>query len=204
METKIIKATDKAINNAAKMIQQGEIVAFPTETVYGLGANAFDVEACKKIYEAKGRPIDKPLSLLVANRTMIDEIANVSSLAETLINKFMPGAITLILPKLKKVPDFVTCCKSSVGVRMPDNDIALKLIKAANCPIAAPSANLSGKPSPTNAQAVYDNLKGRIPLIIDGGSCTFGVDSTIVDLTGDKPIILREGAIEKDILINYF
>ena len=198
MQTKIIKITandEAAIVEAAEIIKSGGVIAFPTETVYGLGANAFDDEACRKIYHVKGRPLDKPLSLMVANREMIYQIAEVSPLAESLINEFLPGPLTLILPKNAVVSDFVTAGEQTVGIRMPDNEIALALIRAANCPIAAPSANLSGQQPPTIAQEVYNAFKGKIPLILDGGPCQFGISSTIVDLTGSVPRILREGAI---------
>lgn len=204
MKTKIIKvnADDlQIINEAAEMIKRGEIVAFPTETVYGLGADGFNVEACNRIYEVKGRSVSKPLSLHVATREMIDEVAEVTSLAESLIDKFLPGPLTLILPKRNIVPDFVTCGQSSVGIRMPDNEIALALIRASNCPIAAPSANLSGQAPPTSAQEVLKSFDGKIPLILDGGICEFGLSSTIVDLTGEQPKILRIGAISTNEII---
>ena len=200
MQTKIIKVTASdifAINEAADIIKSGGLVAFPTETVYGVGANALDIEACQKIYKIKGRPANKALTLHVANYEMIDSIAKINSTAERLITKFLPGPLTLILPKLESVPDFVTAGLNTVGIRMPDNDIALALIKAANCPIPAPSANLSGQPSPTTAQEVLNNLSGKIPMILDGGSCKFGVSSTIVDLTKEEPVILRSGVITK-------
>ena len=199
MKTKLIKVTAdnmKVIHEAAEIIKSGGLVAFPTETVYGLGADGFNEVACQSIYEVKGRPLDKPLSLMVANREMIDNIAEVSILAERLIKEFLPGALTLILPKKSTVPDFVTAGGQTVGVRMPDNDIALALIKATGCPIAAPSANLSNEPPPTTAQEVFKYLNGRVPLILDGGMCQFGISSTIVDLTKDKPCILREGAVK--------
>ena len=204
METKIIKVrSDNDIINAAKMIRNGDIVAFPTETVYGIGANGLNFDARKKIYEVKSRPPDKPLTLHVANRKMIDKIAIVSSLADKLIKKFLPGPLTLILPKTEFVPNFAASKNMSIGIRMPNNNIALKLIEFADCPIAAPSANLSGQESPTNAQMVYDNLKGRIPLILDDGICTFSMDSTIIDLTTAQPQIIREGAISKSVIYDF-
>ena len=203
MKTKFIRvAADDvtAINEAADIIKNGDLVAFPTETVYGLGADAFNEEACRKIYEVKGRPPYKPLSLMVANHEMIDDIADVSPVAQRLIEKFLPGALTLILPKKSTVPDFVTAGSQTVGIRMPDNKIALALIKASQCPIAAPSANLSNESPPTTAQEVFKSFDSKIPMILDGGTCQFGISSTIVDLTGDEPHILREGAVKLDSL----
>ena len=198
MKTKLIRVTAgdiSAIEEAAEIIKSGGLVVFPTETVYGLGADGFNEEACRRIYEVKGRPPHKPLSLMVADREMIDVIAEVTPLAQRLIGEFLPGALTLILPKKAVVPDFVTAGSQTVGVRMPDNEVALALIRAAQCPIAAPSANFSNEPPPTTAQEVLKSFEGRIPLILDGGTCRFGVSSTIVDLSGEKPRILREGAI---------
>ena len=198
MKTKLIRVAAgdiSAIEEAAEIIKSGGLVVFPTETVYGLGADGFNEEACRRIYEVKGRPPHKPLSLMVADREMIDVIAEVTPLAQRLIEEFLPGALTLILSKKAIVPDFVTAGSQTVGVRMPDNEVALALIRAAQCPIAAPSANLSNEPPPTTAQEVLKSFEGLIPLILDGGTCRFGVSSTIVDLSGEKPRILREGAI---------
>ena len=201
MQTKILQPTAENLILAAEMINRGEIVAFPTETVYGLGANGLNIDACRKIFAAKGRPTDKPLSLHVASLEMVDLVAKIDSTAEKLFKTFCPGALTIILPKNKIVPDFVTCGKSSVGIRFPANDVALGLIRLANVPIAAPSANLSGKTPPKSAQDVFDNLNGKIPLILDGGTCKFGISSTIIDLTGEKPKILRHGAISAEKLL---
>ena len=176
------------------MIKKGELVAFPTETVYGLGADGLNVEACRKIFAAKGRPSDKPLSLHVASLEMVERVAKISARAEKLFATFCPGALTIILPKNKIVPDFVTSNFQSVGIRFPANDVALKLIKLSGCPIAAPSANLSGKVPPKSAQEVFSNLSGRVEIILDGGQCQFGISSTIIDLTAE-PKILRHGAI---------
>ena len=180
------------------MIKRGELVAFPTETVYGLGADGLNVEACRKIFIAKGRASDKPLSLHVASLEMAERIAKITAQAEKLFKMFCPGALTIILPKNKIVPDFVTSGKSSVGIRFPANDVALSLIRLAGVPIAAPSANLSGKMPPKTAQEVFDNLSEKIPLILDGGQCEFGISSTIIDLTASTPQILRHGAISAE------
>ena len=195
MQTEILQPTEKNLLRAAELIKRGELVAFPTETVYGLGADALNVEACKKIFTAKGRPSDKPLSLHVASLEMVERVAKISSTAEKLFAAFCPGALTIILPKNKIVPDFVTGGLSSVGIRFPANDVALALIKFSGVPIAAPSANLSGFPPPKNAQEVFNNLSGRVKIILDGGQCQFGISSTIIDLTTSEPKILRHGAI---------
>ncbi|MBO4779422.1 MAG: threonylcarbamoyl-AMP synthase [Selenomonadaceae bacterium] len=198
MMTKILQPTEENLILAAEMIKQGELVAFPTETVYGLGADALNISACEKIFTAKGRPSDKPLSLHVASLEIVERVAKISAAAEKLFAAFCPGALTIILPKNKIVPDFVTCGKSSVGIRFPANGVALELIRLSGTPIAAPSANLSGKSPPTTAQEVFDNLSGRVEVILDGGRCELGVSSTIIDLTTSEPKILRHGAISEE------
>ena len=198
MFTEILQATAENILRAAQLIRNGELVAFPTETVYGLGADGLNIEACRKIFAAKGRPSDKPLSLHVSSLEMVEKVAKVTAQAEKLFKKFCPGALTIILPKNKIVPEFVTSGRLSVGIRFPANDVALSLIKSADVPIAAPSANLSGKKPPSTAQAVFDDLSGKIPLILDGGRCQFGISSTIIDLTTSEPKILRHGAISAE------
>ena len=191
----------KEIDNAGRILQSGGLVAFPTETVYGLGANGFDARACHAIYEAKGRPSDNPLILHVADRSMVDAVAaDVPLMAEQLMAAFCPGPLTLILPRGSRVPDAVTGGLDTVGIRMPDHDIARAMIRSAGCPVAAPSANLSGRPSPTTAEAVLQDMDGRIPLILDGGPCSYGVESTIVDCTGSTAAILRPGAITREML----
>lgn len=195
LQTEILQPTAENLLRAAEMIKIGELAAFPTETVYGLGADGLNIEACRKIFIAKGRPSDKPLSLHVASLEMAERIAKITAQAEKLFAKFLPGALTIILSKNKIVPDFVTSGKSSVGIRFPANEVALSLIRLAGVPIAAPSANLSGKMPPKTAQEVFDNLSGKIPLILDGGLCQFGISSTIIDLTSAEPKILRHGAI---------
>ena len=195
INTKILNPTPENLLRAGQLIKCGGIVAFPTETVYGLGANAFNVDACKKIYSVKERPADKPLTLHVANFEMIEQIAEISLAAEKLIEKFLPGPLTLILPKKNIVPDFVTCNSKSVGVRFPKNSVAQEFIKIAGVPIAAPSANISGKNPPTTAQEVFDNLNGRIEIILDGGKCEVGISSTIADISTGELKILRQGKI---------
>ena len=195
MITKILKPTTQNLNLAAQLIKRGEIVAFPTETVYGLGADAFNVDACKKIYAAKERPADKPLTLHVATFEMIEQIAEISAAAEKLIEKFLPGPLTLILPKKNIVPDFVTCNSKSVGVRFPQNTVAQAFIKIAGVPLAAPSANISGKNPPVTAQEVFDNLNSRLEIILDGGKCNVGISSTVADISSGELKILRQGKI---------
>ena len=195
MQTKILQPTEENLLRAAQLIKRGELVAFPTETVYGLGADGLNVAACEKIFTAKGRPSDKPLSLHVASLEMVERVAKISLTAEKLFAAFCPGALTIILPKNKIVSDFVTGGRSNVGIRFPANDTALALIKFSATPIAAPSANLSGCEPPKTAQEVFDNLRGRVEIILDGGQCQFGVSSTIIDLSTDEPKILRHGAI---------
>ena len=195
-----IKEASAFFAEAGEIIRNGGLVAFPTETVYGLGANGLDADACAKIYEAKGRPSDNPLILHVADRAMIDKAATVTEMAERVLAAFAPGPVTVILPKRDVVPPRVTGGLATVGIRMPDNDIARALIRAAGVPIAAPSANLSGRPSPTTAAAVFADMDGKIPLILDGGPCQYGVESTIVDCTGECAAILRPGAVTREML----
>ena len=206
MQTQVVKITNiKAqkhmLEEAGAIIRRGGLVAFPTETVYGLGANGLDGPACKGIYAAKGRPSDNPLILHVASRHMIGAIAaEVTPLAEKLLAAFCPGPITLIMKRKPSVPDEITGGLPTVGIRMPESDVARAFIKAAGVPVAAPSANISGRPSPTTAEAVLHDLEGRVPLILDGGPCHFGVESTIVDSTGSQAVILRPGAITEEML----
>lgn len=196
METKILKTDDNSIAEAGEILKSGGLAAFPTETVYGLGANAFLTESVKKIYEAKGRPSDNPLIVHIAD---IDElyplVSEINDNAKALIHAFMPGAFTVILKKSRLVPDAVTAGMDTVAIRFPSNETAQRLIKAAGVPIAAPSANISGKPSPTKAKYVISDMLGRIDAIIDGEDCEVGVESTIVDASGEIPVLLRPGGI---------
>ena len=206
MQTKIVVLKDIAVQAdeiamAGNILRSGGLVAFPTETVYGLGANGLDAQASAGIYDAKGRPSDNPLILHIADRAMLDMIAaEVPEMAEKLLAAFCPGPITLIMKRQAVVPLRITGGLDTVGIRMPDNDIARALIRSAGVPIAAPSANISGRPSPTTAQAVYRDMQGRIPLILDGGPCRFGVESTIVDCTGEVAVVLCPGAITLEML----
>jgi L-threonylcarbamoyladenylate synthase len=199
--TQIIKINAKEINQAviagaAEILKNNGLVAFPTETVYGLGANAFDDEAVMKIFRAKNRPADNPLIVHVSNMKMLSEVVeSLSPLAKKLIKKYWPGPLTLVMKKSRKIPDSVSCGLESVAVRMPANNIALKLIEAAGVPIAAPSANLSTRPSPTKGEHVLDDLDGKIDLILDGGSCDIGLESSVLDISQKKPLLLRPGKI---------
>lgn len=184
------------IGRAGRIVADGGLVAFPTETVYGLGADALNREAAKKIYAAKGRPSDNPLIVHIAKWEDLSRIAEViPEEAKVLADRFWPGPLTMIFSKKKIVPEETTGGLSTVAVRMPDNRIALALIEAAGGFIAAPSANLSGRPSPTCGAHVKEDMDGRIDVILDGGECGIGLESTIVDLTGDTPVILRPGYI---------
>lgn len=201
METKKMVLERKAlessvIEEAADRLRRGELVAFPTETVYGLGADARNEAAIRKIFEVKGRPSDNPLILHIAELSELDELSReVSPKARALMEKFCPGPITFVVKRSDGVSDLVTAGLDSVAVRMPSDEIARALIRAAGCPIAAPSANVSGRPSPTDAEAVWEDLNGKIPLILDGGRTEVGLESTVVDVTGETPVILRPGKI---------
>ena len=190
----------EAIRSAASVIKVGGLVAFPTETVYGLGADATDKNAAKKIYAAKGRPSDNPLIIHVASPEDARIYAEVSELYERLAKAFMPGPLTVIMPKKLIVPDEVTGGLDSVAVRCPSHPIARALISAAGVAIAAPSANISGSPSPTCAEHVIKDMQGRIETIIDGGECEIGLESTIVKIVGEKLVMLRPGAVTADAL----
>ena len=191
----------EVIQTAAKILQEGGLVAFPTETVYGLGANGLDEKACKRIYEAKGRPSDNPLILTIGDLDGLYKIVGkVTENAKKIIDAFWPGPITLVLPKADCVPETVTGGLDTVAVRYPSNKIARELIKIAGIPVAAPSANSSGKPSPTRASHVEFDLNGKIEMIIDGGAADWGLESTILDVSEDKPVLLRPGAVTQDMI----
>lgn len=186
----------EAIEKAGEILRAGEVVAIPTETVYGLAANAYDGEAVSKIFKAKGRPQDNPLIVHIAKvETLSDLVAEVPKAAEKLAAAFWPGPLTIILPKSEKIPDAVSAGLPTVAVRMPSHPVAHAVIEAAGVPLAAPSANLSGSPSPTNAKYVLDDMQGRIPLILDGGSSAVGVESTVITLATARPRVLRPGGI---------
>ncbi len=201
MRTKVSLPTDAAILAAAKLLQNGEVVAFPTETVYGLGANALDAQAVRKIFEIKGRPADNPLIVHVANPDAAEALCFVTPEAHRLMDCFWPGPLTLLLPKKPAVPAVTNAGLKSVAVRMPDHPVALKLLRAAGVPVAAPSANRSGRPSPTTAQHVLDDLDGSIPMVLDGGTCKVGLESTVLDMTGLHPQIVRPGCVTREMLL---
>ena len=197
MQTQVISAAaPECAELAANFIKQGELVAIPTETVYGLGADGLNPEAVAKIFEAKGRPQDNPLILHIADSDQLDSLCHdVPEAAWLLAEKFWPGPLTMVLPAKDCIPKRTTAGLSTVAVRCPDNAITRQIIRLAGVPIAAPSANISGKPSTTTAQHVLDDHNGKIPMIVDGGACRVGVESTIVDLTEERPRLLRPGGI---------
>ena len=201
METIILSTSERDIEKAGAIIRSGGLVAFPTETVYGLGANALDENAVKSIYAAKGRPSDNPLIVHIAEKgDIVPLVDEVSEKAQALIDAFFPAPLTVILKKSAIVPDTTSGGLDTVAVRMPKNETARALIKAAGVPVAAPSANTSGLPSPTKAKYVIDDMMGKIDAIIDGGDCEVGVESTVITLATDVPTILRPGAITKEML----
>lgn len=182
--------------SAAAFINAGQVAAFPTETVYGLGADAFNTDAVKRIFVAKGRPSDNPLIVHIAEQEQLPSVvASLPRFAERLLDAFSPGPLTLVLPKAKRISPLVTAGLSTVGVRIPKHPIAKRFLKECGVPVAAPSANLSGTPSPTTWQAVRTDLNGRIPCILKGEPSRIGLESTVVDCTGSAPVILRAGGI---------
>ena len=199
MKTLIIKVDSEKpeaskIQAAAEIIQQGGLVAFPTETVYGLGANALNGDAILRLFEAKKRPLDNPPIVHIAEiKEVYPLVSEVPKKAEILMKRFWPGPLTLVFKRSAKMPKESTAELDTVAIRMPIHPVALALIRKSRLPIAAPSANLSGKPSPTTAQHVYEDLNGRIDAIIDGGVTNIGVESTVVDLSCDPPMLLRPG-----------
>lgn len=192
MKTEIVPASQ--IQQALTVLQNNGILAFPTDTVYGLGALAFDNAAIESIYAAKDRPIEKAIPILIGDLSHIDQVAiDIPNMALRFASRFWPGPLTCIVPKKQTLPPAVSAT-STVAVRIPNHPDALAMLRAAG-PMAVTSANISGQPSPSTAEEVYTQLNGRIPLILDGGKTPGGVPSTLVDCTGDKPVILREGPI---------
>lgn len=202
MHTELCQADDASIRRAAALLRAGELVAFPTETVYGLGADALNGEAAARIFAAKGRPADNPLIAHIAGESGLAGLiaGEPCACARKLMRAFWPGPMTLIFPKSPRVPREVTAGLDTVAVRMPSHPVARALIRAAQTPIAAPSANRSGRPSPTTAAHVLEDMEGRIPLILDGGPCEVGLESTVVDVTGARPRILRPGGVTLEML----
>ncbi|MBE6738572.1 MAG: threonylcarbamoyl-AMP synthase [Ruminococcaceae bacterium] len=198
MNTQLLKPAKENIEAAAQILRDGGLVGMPTETVYGLAANALDADAVSSIFIAKGRPSDNPLIVHISRIEEIEKyglVKEFSKTAKKLADAFWPGPLTIIMPKGESVPSVVTGGLDSVAVRLPSHKVARELIKAAGCPLAAPSANLSGSPSPTTAQHVFEDMNGRIPLIIDGGSSEVGLESTVITLCTETPTVLRPGKV---------
>ena len=201
MQTKLIQVNPKKfsvgeLTEAALLLKKGEVVVFPTETVYGLGANAFNEKAVSKIFQAKNRPADNPTIVHISSIHQLNQVvAKVPKNAIKLIKEFWPGPLTLVLPKSKDLPLNVTAGLDSVAVRMPSNKVALALIKECDFPIAAPSANTSGSPSPTTAKHAFNDLNERVPLVIDSGACEHGLESTVLSLLDKTPVLLRPGSV---------
>ena len=206
METKYWKLTGtpadaEAYAEAGALVRAGQVVAFPTETVYGLGANALNPQAVAKIFAAKGRPQDNPLIVHIARKEDINSLTTgLNANARKIMEHFMPGPLTIIVPKAEIIPDVTSAGLDTVGVRFPINKYAQEFILACGCPIAAPSANLSGRPSPTNAQDVLEDMQGKVAGILDGGSCGVGLESTVVDTTSPVPTICRPGGVTYEML----
>ena len=199
METRILGTSEEDIERAAEIIRQGGLVAFPTETVYGLGADALNPEAVGKVYAAKGRPSDNPMIVHISSKDDLTRLTfEITEDMKKLADVFWPGPLTMVVPARPVVPKVTTGGLDTVAVRMPSDLTAASLITASGVPIAAPSANLSGKPSPTTARHVIDDLDGRIDAIIEGGDCQVGIESTVVDMTGSVPAVLRPGIITQE------
>ena len=203
METLILPTDEThlpgSLRAAAEMLREGRLVAFPTETVYGLGANALDEEAVRRVYEVKGRPRDNPMIVHVHDRGQALELMQeVPAYFSELANEFWPGPLTMIVRRNAAVPDAVTAGLDTVAVRFPDHPITRELLRMADVPVAAPSANVSGRPSPTDARTVIADLSGLIDAVLDGGSCPVGIESTVLDLTSKIPTILRPGTVTRE------
>lgn len=195
---------DKKLQEVANIIRQGGIVVFPTETVYGIGTNGLDSKSISKLYHVKQRPLNKPISLLVSSLEMVKAVTeNISDIEYKLMEEFFPGPLTIILKKNKLVPNNLTNNTDTVGIRLPDNIIARKLIEYANVPIATPSANISGRSSGTNIQDIIKDFGDKVDYYIDGGPSKLGIGSTIVKIEDNKPLILREGSISKEQINKY-
>ena len=199
MKTQVLPVTQESIALAAELLQKGELVALPTETVYGIAADARNGEAVRKIFEAKGRPQDNPLIVHIYGMEMLQGVVSeVPERAKKLAKAFWPGPLTMVMPRGPEVSDVTCAGLDTVGVRMPSHPVVQAVIKASGVAFAAPSANLSGKPSPTNAQDTLADMNGRLPLILDGGESAVGVESTVVAVTGDHPMLLRPGYVTKE------
>lgn len=205
MDTEILGTADSDLKRAADLLRSGEIVAIPTETVYGLAGNALDPLAAGKIYSAKGRPSDNPLIVHISDTTQIyDLVKEVPEAAKTIFREFAPGPVTVVLPKADIIPDATSGGLDTVGIRLPANRYARRIIELCGFPLAAPSANLSGSPSPTSSDHVKADMTGRIAAIVDGGVCGVGVESTVLSVCGDDITVLRPGFVTPDDLIGLF
>ena len=202
MKTQVTATSAEALAKAALLLQAGDLVAFPTETVYGLGANALSEQAVRGIFAAKGRPADNPLIVHVQDQAAAEAICHMSAPARALMDAFCPGPLTLLLPVKEGIPPVVNAGLESVAVRIPAHPVAQALLCACGLPIAAPSANTSGRPSPTTAAHVLEDMQGIIPLILDGGACQVGLESTVVDMTREVPTVLRPGGITPEMLLD--
>lgn len=204
-QTKVLRINEpdqpdrESLAAAGEILRSGGLVVFPTETVYGLGANALDADAVAAIFQAKGRPSDNPLIVHICRLDQIYDLAEDFTVqAQRVAEAFWPGPLTLILPKKPSIPAQVTAGLDTVALRMPDHPIALALLDIAGVPVAAPSANTSGKPSPTTAEHVLRDLEGKVDMVVDGGSCRVGLESTVLDMTSEPPVILRPGGVSRE------
>lgn len=199
--TQVYQPTEDAIRLAARVLREGGLVGMPTETVYGLAANALDENAVRAIFAAKGRPADNPLIVHVASPEDAEPLCHISDAARALMARFCPGPLTLLMPKKPTVPAVTNAGLPSVAIRIPSHPVCQQLLRVCRLPIAAPSANTSGKPSPTTAMHVYHDLKGKLPVILDGGECQVGLESTVIDMTGEIPTVVRPGGITPEMLL---
>ena len=200
MITQLLSPDTATYTLASDILKNGGLVAFPTETVYGLGANALDHDAVLSIFSAKGRPADNPLIVHIWDKQQLDPLCDVPAMAFPLMEAFWPGPLTILCHKKPSIPDEVTAGLPTVAVRMPSHPVARKMLQACGLPIAAPSANSSGRPSPTTAAHVLEDMNGKIPLIIDGGMCDVGVESTVLDLCHGDPVVLRPGGVTREMI----
>ena len=198
MDTKLLKPTQESIQLACDILKAGDVVAIPTETVYGLFGDATNAQACANIFKAKERPRDNPFIVHISDYEMLNDVAqDIPEDAIKLAEAFWPGPLTMILNKKDVIPYAATAGLDTVGIRMPSNPVVLEIISKTRLPLAGPSANRSGRPSPTDAQTVFDDMDGRIPLVLDGGECNIGVESTVISLAGPQPVLFRPGCITK-------
>ena len=201
MTTEILQPTEANVARAAELLRAGELVGMPTETVYGLGADALNERAVRAIFAAKGRPADNPLIVHVPDPEHAEPLCYISEASRKLMQAFCPGPLTLLMPKRDCIPAVVNAGLPSVAIRMPSHPVAQRLMRLSGAPIAAPSANTSGKPSPTTALHVYHDLNGKLPVILDGGCCEVGLESTVVDMTAEVPTVLRPGGVTPAMLL---